>query len=217
MNRDRHVNPIKDSASGQPPKPARQANHANGRVANGRSPLARLSRLRPRVPEAWRDRFDAFWSARNAREQAILGGGAAVLALVIGYSLLWEPAADGSARLSRSLPALRADLAEMETLAQEARGLTASPAPSLRGDALTQALQDSLGQQGLKATRLAAIGENAVQVQLDKVPFGAVAAWLQDVRQQQRLKVADARFAYVGATALVNVTATLQGPGGARN
>jgi len=179
---------------------------------------ARLARLKPRVPDRWRERFDAFWNARNPREQAILGGGAVLLVLVFGYLVLWEPAADGRARLQRNLPQLRADLAEMETLAQEARGLAASPAPTLRGDALTQALQDSLGQHGLKATRVAPTGDNAVQVQLDKAPFGAVAGWLQDVRAQQRLKVADARIAYVGATALVNVTATLQGPGaGGRN
>ncbi|MCY1461299.1 Type II secretion system (T2SS), protein M [compost metagenome] len=109
---------------------------------------------------------------------------------------------------------MRADLADMETLAQEARGLKATPAPALRGDALTQALQDSLGQHGLKATRLAAGADNNVQVQLDKVPFGALSSWLQDVRQQQRMKVIDARIVYVGATALVNVSATLQGPGG---
>ncbi len=181
----------------------------------GRTPARTwLARTKPRLPQAWRDQFDAFWSARNPREQAILAAGAAVLGLVLVYTVLWQPAADGRARLSRSLPAMRAELAEMETLAQEARGLNASPAPALRGDALTQALQDSLGKYGLKATRLAAGADNSVQVQLDKAPFGAVAGWLQDVRQQQRLKVMDARIVYVGATALVNVSATLQGPGG---
>ncbi|CAG9174342.1 hypothetical protein LMG23992_02712 [Cupriavidus laharis] len=181
----------------------------------GRTPArAWVARMKPRLPQAWRDQFDAFWSARNPREQAILAAGAAVLGLVLVYTVLWEPAADGRARLSRSLPAMRANLAEMESLAQEARGLNASPAPALRGDALTQALQDSLGKYGLKATRLAAGADNSVQVQLDKAPFGAVAGWLQDVHQQQRLKVTDARVVYVGATALVNVSATLQGPGG---
>lgn len=191
--------------------PIKNTISARGPAASGLA--ARLGKLRPRVPARWKERFDAFWSARNPREQAILAGGGVVLALVLGYLMLWEPAADGRAALTRSLPAQRAQLAEMETLAQEARGLSASPAPSLRGEALTQALQDSLGQHGLKATRLSATGENAVQVQLDKVPFGAVASWLQDVRQQQRMKVTEARIVYVGATAVVNVTATLQGPG----
>ncbi|CAN7524165.1 Type II secretion system (T2SS), protein M [compost metagenome] len=200
------MNPMKDTARSQTPRASRPGATAALRT--------RLARLRPSVPQAWQERFNAFWSARNPREQAILAGGGAVLALVIGYLVLWEPAADGRERLARNLPKLRADLAEMETLAQEARGLKATPAPSLRGDALTQALQDSLGQHGLKATRLAAGADNSVQVQLDKVPFGAVSGWLQDVRQQQRMKVIDARIDYVGATALVNVSATLQGPGG---
>lgn len=200
------MSPSKDNLRPQTP----QATAKPGRPA---APVW-FARVKPRVPQAWRDQFHAFWSARNPREQAILAGGAAVLGLVLIYSVLWEPAADGRARLSRSLPAMRAELAEMETLAQEARGLNASPAPALRGDALTQALQDSLGKYGLKATRLAAGADNSVQVQLDKAPFGAVAGWLQDVRQQQRLKITDARIIYVGATALVNVSATLQGPGG---
>jgi general secretion pathway protein M len=52
----------------------------------------RLARFKPRVPDRWREQFDVFWTARNPREQAILGGGAVVLVLVFGYLLLWEPA-----------------------------------------------------------------------------------------------------------------------------
>lgn len=182
--------------------------------ARGGALTARLDALRPRIPAAWRERALTFWSARNPREQALLAGGGVVMALLLGYTLLWEPAAEGRAQLERSLPQLRAQLAEMETLSQEARGLAASPAPSLRGEALIEALRAGLGRHGLSPTRLAATGDNTIQVQLEKAPFGAVAAWLQDVRQQQRFKVADARIIYVGATAIVDVSATLQGPGG---
>jgi general secretion pathway protein M len=107
---------------------------------------------------------------------------------------------------------MRSQLAEMETLGQEARGLsaiTATPVP--HGNDLQDALNASLTAHGLKATRMAFSGES-VQVQLDKVPFGAVAEWLQEVKQAQRMKVIDSGIMYVGATALVNVTATLQGP-----
>lgn len=201
--------PMPERSPSSAPTPA----PGSGRQAAAAPRLGRLARLRPRVPEAWRERALAFWSARNPREQALLGAGAAVLGIVVVYSLLWEPAADGRERLARTLPQLRAELAEMETLAQEARTLSASPAPALRGEALVSALRDGMAQHGLSATRLAPVGENAVQVQFERVPFGAVAAWLSGVRQQQRLKVTEARFDYVGATALVNVTATLQGPG----
>lgn len=191
----------------------RPASAAASRTRSTAGLAARLGKLRPRVPARWREQAEAFWTARNPREQTLLAVGGALLALTIGYSVLWEPAAEGRERLQKSLPQLRAELAEMETLAQEARGLSASPAPALRGEALVQALRDGLSQHGLTASRVAPTGDNTVQVQLDKVPFGAVAAWLSDVRQQQRLKVTDARIVYVGATAIVNVTATLQGPG----
>ena len=78
-----------------PAKPTNPAKPA-ARPA-GNSPAARLARLRPRVPPAWRERFDTFWNARNPREQAILGGGTVVLVLVFGYLVLWEPAATGRA------------------------------------------------------------------------------------------------------------------------
>lgn len=175
-------------------------------------PTSLATHFRPRIPHRWREPFDAFWSARNPREQTIIGNGSVVLVLVFGYLLLWEPAAVEGARLTRKLPVMRADLAEMETLAQEARGLSANRAPSLRGDALTQALQDSLRQHGLKASRPMTTGDYAIQLHLDKAPFGSVANWLQDVRLQQRLKVTDAPISYVGATALVNATVTLEGP-----
>ncbi|MFX5476841.1 type II secretion system protein GspM, partial [Acinetobacter baumannii] len=52
---------------------------------------ARQGKLRPRIPARWRERAEAFWTARNPREQTLLAVGGALLALTIGYSVLWEP------------------------------------------------------------------------------------------------------------------------------
>jgi general secretion pathway protein M len=179
-------------------------------ASNASAARRRLPRIG--VPDAVRDAATAFWMQREPRERRILAGGGAILALVLIYLLFWEPAFDGRRKIEKALPEMRSQLAEMETLGQEARGLsaiTATPVP--HGNDLQDALNASLTAHGLKATRMAFSGES-VQVQLDKVPFGAVAEWLQEVKQAQRMKVIDAGIKYVGATALVNVTATLQGP-----
>ena len=175
------------------------------------------SRRLPRigVPDSVRDAATTFWNQREPRERRILAGGGVILLLVILYLLLWEPAFEGQRRIEKALPQMRTQLAEMEALGQEARALSAiAAAPVPHGAELQQALTTSLANHGLKATGMAMSGES-VQVQLDKVPFGAVAEWLQEVRQAQRMKVIDASIRYVGATALVNVTATLQGPAAA--
>ncbi len=179
-------------------------------ASNASAGRRRLPRIE--VPDALRDAVAAFWMQREPRERRILAGGGAILLLVIVYLLFWEPAFEGRRRIEKALPEMRGQLAEMETLGQEARELSAIAAtPVPRGNDLQDALNVSLTAHGLKASRMALSGES-VQVQLDKVSFGAVAEWLQEVRQAQRMKVIDASIRYVGATALVNVTATLQGP-----
>ncbi|WP_231408665.1 type II secretion system protein GspM [Ralstonia solanacearum] len=179
-------------------------------ASNASAARRRLPRIG--VPDALRDAATAFWMQREPRERRILAGGGAILLLVIVYLLFWEPAFEGRRRIEKALPEMRGQLAEMETLGQEAHELSAiAAAPVPHGNDLQDALNASLTAHGLKASRMALSGES-VQVQLDKVPFGAVAEWLQEVRQAQRMKVIDAGIRYVGATALVNVTATLQGP-----
>lgn len=52
-----------------------------------------------------------YWKQRNSRERAILAVGATVLLLALLYTLLIEPVARERARLEKSLPTLRADVA----------------------------------------------------------------------------------------------------------
>ena len=91
------------------------------------SPSSSASRRLPRigVPDSVRDAATTFWMQREPRERRILAGGGAILVLVILYLLLWEPAFEGQRRIEKALPQMRSQLAEMETLGQEARGLSA--------------------------------------------------------------------------------------------
>jgi general secretion pathway protein M len=151
-----------------------------------------------------------FWEARSTREKALLTWGGAVLAVAIGWSVLWAPAADGRAQLRASLPGLRHELAQMTAQADEARslaGAAASVAPG--GQALKDALTSSLADHGLTGAQVQLIG-TSVQVQLKNASFAAWAGWLDDVRKQFKVQVAEAHVSALKADGQVDLTASLQ-------
>lgn len=151
-----------------------------------------------------------FWDGRTEREKQLLTWGGAVLAIVIGWSVLWAPASDGRAQLRESLPALQRRLAQMTAEADEARALSgsaASVAPS--GLALKNAIVSSLAEHGLTGAQVQMIGVTA-QVQLKNVSFADWTGWLNDVRRQLKVQVVDARVSALKADGQVDLTASLQ-------
>jgi len=160
--------------------------------------------------QALSDQWSEFWEARTAREKALLTWGGAVLAVAIGYSVLWQPAADGRARLRESLPAMQRQLAQMTAQADEARalaGAAASVAPG--GQALKDALVASLSDHGMPNAQVQMIGTTA-QVQMKNASFPAWSAWLDDVRKQYKVQVVEAHITALKADGQVDLTASLQ-------
>nr|WP_043286537.1 type II secretion system protein M [Paraburkholderia oxyphila] len=165
--------------------------------------------------QALSEQWSNFWEARTAREQVLLTWGGALLAVAIGYSVLWQPAADGRARLRESLPALQRGLAQMTAQADEARalaGAAASVAPD--GQALKDALTASLSDHGMPGAQVQLIGTTA-QVQMKNASFPAWSAWLDDVRKQYKVQVVEAHITALKADGQVDLTASLQ-PANAR-
>lgn len=151
-----------------------------------------------------------FWEARTEREKHLLIWGGAVLAIVIGWSLLWSPSSEGRAQLRDSLPALQRQLAQMTAEADEARSLSgaaASVAPG--GAALKNAVVSSLTEHGLGGAQVQMIG-TAVQVQLKNASFADWAAWLNDVRRQLKVQVVEAHVTALKTDGQVDLSASLQ-------
>jgi len=151
-----------------------------------------------------------FWEQRTDREKVLLTWGGSVLAVVIAWSVLWAPAQEGRARLREALPTLQRQLAQMTAQANEARQLSAAAqgvAPT--GGALKDALSASLGDHGLAAAQVQVIG-NAVQVQMKNVSFPAWTAWVDDVRRQFKVQVAEAHVTALKEDGQVDLTASLQ-------
>ena len=162
------------------------------------------------MKQALNDTWAEFWSGRTQREKTILmwAGLAAAIALV--YLLLWAPAYEGRTRLRVRLPAMQAQLAQMTAQANEARALSGGgQGVTPTGGALRDALTKSLADNGMGAAQVLLVG-SAVQVQLKDVSFPAWTVWLDDVRKQFKVQVAETHVIAQKPDGQVDLTASLQ-------
>jgi general secretion pathway protein M len=155
------------------------------------------------------DAWAGFWEARTEREKTLLVWGSAVLAIVIAWTVLWAPAEDGRARLRDTLPAMQRQLAQMTAEAGEARRLSAAAqGVTPTGGALKDALNASLTDHGIAAAQVQLMG-NAVQVQLKNASFPVWISWVDDVRRQFKVQVAEAHVTALKEDGQVDLTASL--------
>ena len=157
---------------------------------------------------ALRERALAYWLARTDQERKFLAVGGGVVLVSLVYALLLAPAVEGRDSLRRSLPALRQQAAQLQTLATEAQTLAANPAPQVP-PMTPDALAASMAQRGLKAASLTMTGEYA-KVQFNDVSFANLVAWLDAQRRENRVQVQDATFTAQPAVGQVDATLTLR-------
>ena len=133
------------------------------------------------------------WRGRSLRERAVLAALAALLLVLAGYGLLWQPAVANSARLQQELPQMRTELAHMQAMAAElaaSRSRTAAVVPV--GAGLQAALQQSLQDQGLSGQKLALRADGRLTLEWHDAPFSSMADWLDQARQKWRVRVVEA-------------------------
>ncbi|MGG7605526.1 type II secretion system protein GspM [Massilia sp. BKSP1R2A-1] len=157
---------------------------------------------------ALRERALAYWLARTEQERKFLAIGAAVVLVALVYALLLAPALEGRDRLQRSLPELRQQAAQLQTMAAEASTLAANPAPP-PAPMTREALTASLAQRSLAPGSLTLTGEYA-KVQFNNVSFANLVAWLDAQRRENRIQVQDAAFTGLPAAGQVDATLTLR-------
>ena len=135
-----------------------------------------------------------FWSERTPRERRMLGLGAAMLLAILCWLVLLAPALQARAQWQKDLPALRADLAQMQAWSQELRSRP------VRAVSSTQTinkinLERSLADKGMKAQSLnlnQSSRDTQVQLSFTDTSFSALTEWLQQVQGSMQLVVIDA-------------------------
>lgn len=156
----------------------------------------------------YRARAVTMWLARTEQERRFLAVGGAVVLLALLYLVLVEPAVTGRAELSRSLPQLRQQEADLRAMAQEANGLAHAPVQTsapLTRDAVTA----SLNGRGLTTQSLSMTGEY-IKVQLNNASFANLTAWLDEQRRANHVLVQDAVVSALPAAGQVDATLTLR-------
>ncbi len=157
----------------------------------------------------------AFWAERTQQERKLLCVGAVVAGLALVYAVFFAPAWTGRIALQKSLPELRQNAAQLQSLAREA-GELARQAPVQVAPMGRDSLDASLKARGLAPQSLSLTGEYA-RVQLNGVPFASVMLWLDGLRREGRVAVQEAKITaqVQGKAGLVDASLTLHQSAGA--
>ena len=113
------------------------------------------------------------WASLAPRDRRMLIIAGCFLLVIIFWQVLLEPAWVGRQRLQKTLPTLRADLAQMDHMAAEARELAnAADAPAETVAQVTVRLEQSLLARGMdkEAAKVQAQGD-IIEVRFHQAPF----------------------------------------------
>lgn len=133
------------------------------------------------------------WAAMPPRDRRMLIIAAVFLVIILIWQVLWEPAWNGTRRLEKQLPALRADLARMDRMAADVRELSAAAEAPVETTAQVKTrLEQSLEARGIvgDAAKVEAQGE-VIEVRFNKVPFEAWVYWLDAAVRETRTRIVD--------------------------
>jgi general secretion pathway protein M len=165
--------------------------------------------------KALSDTWAEFWAGRTQREKTLLMWGGLGGCILLVYLVLWAPAYEGRAHLRDTLPDMQRTLAQMTAQANEARALSGGGQGVLpTGPALRDALAKSLADNNIAAAQVLSTG-GAVQIQLKNASFPVWTVWLDDVRKQFKVQVAETHVTALKPDGQVDLTASLQ-PAGAQ-
>lgn len=152
----------------------------------------------------------AWWLglARRERMMTAVAGSFALLALL--YLAAIEPAWQMRARLGTELPRLRAQAAEIDALAQEAKRLMSRGVAVESVDAARTALEQALAQANLGGVRVAVLDDRRISVSANGVPVTQWLAWAEQAARESRLRIAAVRISRTPIRAVVDAEVTFE-------
>jgi len=157
----------------------------------------------------------AWWNGLVEREQRIVAIGAVVVALMLGWALVWHPLAAKRIELRDAVDAQRRDLAYVRVAAAEVERLRAAGTHS-RADrqgrsllALADATARSSGLEGA-LRRVEPVSATSVRVTFEVASFDALMGWIESLTRDYGIEATDVSADRADGVGLVNARVTLQ-------
>jgi len=128
-----------------------------------------------------------WWLQLQARERMLALTGAAGLAVLLIWSMLWLPLQRERAKLQERITVMTADVGWIQAQITTLQAVPTRPTSSA-GSALS-VVEDGLKQARLDANlkQLTPVGEGRVRVALEGVSFNALSDWLEQTARQHGL------------------------------
>lgn len=142
----------------------------------------------------------SWWNQLANRERWLVGGGSGLALVLLLYTLIWQPFQGRLERLRQTVAEQRADLAWMHRAAAEVKRLgnvPADPRPGRSQDAgrsLLIVVDQTARKAGLGTAvkRVEPQSDNKIRVWLEQVDFDQLVRWLEELRQEQGIQIANA-------------------------
>jgi general secretion pathway protein M len=155
-------------------------------------------------------RLRAWWLGLARRERVMTAAAGSFVLLALLYLIAIEPAWKARERLGAELPRLRAQAAEVNSLAQEARQLTSRGVAVESAATAKTALEQSLARANLGGARVAMLDERRVTVSAKAMPVTQWLAWAEEAARESRLRIAAVRITRTSVRAVVDAEATFE-------
>lgn len=154
------------------------------------------------------EQFAVFWQQREQREQKILIAGAVAIVLALLYSLALNPAMSGIAKLQKSIPLLRQQVAEITLLGTQQAKLSTVLSENVP-QVNKESLEAALSRRGIKAQTLS-VSDDIVRIQIPSLAYNNLMEWLVEMQKAYRLTVEEARLLALPENGQVSATLTLK-------
>lgn len=133
------------------------------------------------------------WNALNPRERLLVAAAALVVALALGYAIVWKPIVKANLRLQQEVTAARSLAGWLRGVEAEVSRLRGAKSPTTSGGSLLNLVDQSSKAAGLASfvERLQPEGDAEVRIWFEQVPYEEFMRWTLGLELDNSVKIAE--------------------------